>query len=116
MHFSRVLLFIIPIAIASFVYAAANFKEANNEKAALQEVLAISLLFASMEYLLKVPAIHFIKGRISPLTIQLIWIFATFISVILFQKFYLEKTINMHSIIIGVLISILIGLELYLTA
>ena len=78
MKIHHYLYFFIPMVLASCIYAVANFKESTNKKSTLKDILIISLFFASIEYLLKVPAIHFIKGKISPLTIQLVWIFATF--------------------------------------
>ena len=69
--------------------------------------------FASIEYLFKIPGFILIKDVLSPVQIQMVWLFATSISVILFQKLYLKQIIQQHSYISFALIFAILIIEMY---
>jgi uncharacterized protein (DUF486 family) len=69
--------------------------------------------FASIEYLFKIPGFILIKDVLSPVQIQMVWLFGTSISVILFQTFYLKQIIQPHSYISFALIIAILIIEMY---
>jgi len=79
----------------------------------LKSILAMSIGFASIEYLFKISGIIFIKDVLSPVQIQMVWLFATSISVILFQTLYLKQIIQPHSYISFALIFAILIIEMY---
>jgi len=105
-----IILFAILVIFASGLYSYANFRENKmNSKINLISkkfliIFAMSIGFGSIEYIFKVPAFILIKDVLTPMQIQMIWLFVTSFSVILFQSLYLKQTIHPHSYITFTLI------------
>jgi len=116
---SRIIIFLILLIFASGFYSFANFREhkVNGKINIISQkfliILAMAICFASIEYLFKIPGFILIKDVLSPVQIQMVWLFATSISVILFQNIYLKQNIQRHSYISFTLISIILVIEMY---
>ena len=115
----RIIMFAILILFSSGFYSFANFKEnkVNGKINIISQkfliILAMAVGFASIEYLFKIPGFILIKDVLSPVQIQMVWLFGTSISVILFQTFYLKQIIQPHSYISFALISVILIIEMY---
>lgn len=116
---SRIIIFSILLLFASGFYSFANFREnkVNSKINIISQkfliILAMAVGFASIEYLFKIPGFILIKDVLSPVQIQMVWLFGTSISVILFQTFYLKQIIQPHSYISFALISVILIIEMY---
>ena len=116
---SRIIIFSILLLFASGFYSFANFREnkVNSKINIISQkfliILAMAVGFASIEYLFKIPGFILIKDVLSPVQIQMVWLFATSISVILFQKLYLKQIIQQHSYISFALIFAILIIEMY---
>lgn len=114
----KILISGILLVLSSLVYSLANFSEAGNKNAvnilSLEFLLmiAISIGYASFEYGFKIPAYHLLKDIFSPIELQMIWLLLTSISVLLFQKFYLSKSIPLHSYISCALIVLILIIDM----
>lgn len=115
-----IILFAILVIFASGLYSYANFRE-NKIKGKINLtskkfliILALSMGFGSIEYIFKIPAFILIKDVLTPIQIQMIWLFVTSCSVILFQKLYLKQTIHTHSYITFALIFAILIIEMYM--
>lgn len=117
---SRIIIFVLLILVASILYSFANFKEdavkgkINIISQKFLILLVIALSFGSLEYLFKIPGFILVKDLLSPVQLQMIWLFATSISVILFQRLYLNQIIQRHSYITFSLIFIILIIEMYM--
>jgi uncharacterized protein (DUF486 family) len=116
---SRIIIFSILLLFASGFYSFANFREnkVNSKINIISQkfliILAMAVGFASIEYLFKIPGFILIKDVLSPVQIQMVWLFATSISVILFQTLYLKQIIQQHSYISFALIFAILIIEMY---
>lgn len=117
---SRITIFAILILFASGLYSFANFREnkVNGKINIISQkflvLLAMALGFGSIEYLFKIPGFILVKDLLSPVQIQMIWLFVTSISVILFQRLYLKQTIQEHSYISFTIIFAILIIEMYM--
>ena len=103
--------FILTIA-ASAMYAFANFKESFQGTSIIIAIL-VSIGFAACEYALKIPGFFLARKTLSPIFIQVFWMVMSFIMVILFQRFYIKDKVHIHTLIIGGIIIILLGVEAF---
>jgi len=115
-----IILFAILVILSSGLYSYANFRvnKINGKINIISQkfliILALSIGFGSIEYFFKIPAFILIKELLSPIQIQMIWLFVTSISVIIFQKLYLKQTIQPHSYITFTLIFAILIIEMYM--
>lgn len=114
----KLLIFGIFIFIASLSYSFANFSEAKNKtnvniiSLEFLPIVAISLGYAFFEYSLKIPGYYLVRDILTPIELQMVWLLFTSISVILFQKFYLNKEIQFHSCVTFALIIIILMIDM----
>lgn len=114
----KLLIFGVFIFMASLAYSFGNFSEAKNKtnvnilSLEFLPLVAIALGYAFLEYSFKIPGYYLVRDIISPLELQMIWLLITSISVILFQKFYLNKEIQFHSYVTFALIIIILIIDM----
>jgi uncharacterized protein (DUF486 family) len=114
----KLLIFGVFIFMASLAYSFANFSEAKNKtnvnilSLEFLPLVAIALGYAFFEYSFKIPGYYLVRDILSPLELQMIWLLITSISVILFQKFYLNKEIQFHSYVTFALIIIILIIDM----
>ena len=114
----KLLIFGIFIFIASLAYSFANFSEAKNKtnvniiSLEFLPIIAIALGYAFFEYSLKIPGYYLVRDILTPIELQMVWLLFTSISVILFQKFYLNKEIQFHSCVTFALIIIILMIDM----
>ena len=114
----KLLIFGIFMFLASFSYSFANFSEAKQKtnvniiSLEFLAIIAIALGYAFIEYFLKIPAYHSVSDILSPIELQMIWLLLTSVSVILFQKFYLNKEIQFHSYVTFALIIVILIIDM----
>ena len=119
-NISRIILFSILILSSSVLYSFANFRE-NKIKGNINiisqkflVILAMAIGFGCIEYLFKIPGFILVKDVLNPVEIQMIWLFTTSISVLLFQRLYLRQTIQRHSYLSFSLIFVILIIEMYM--
>ena len=80
--------FLFYIMIASALYALGNFYESskNAEKKSLYIILLISLAFAFVEYIIKIPTYYYHKKIYTPSQMQMVWLMMTSFMVILYRE------------------------------
>jgi uncharacterized protein (DUF486 family) len=104
--------------MASLAYSFGNFSEAKNKTNVniisldFLPIVAIALGYAFLEYSFKIPGYYLVRDILSPLDLQMLWLLITSISVILFQKFYLNKEIQFHSYVTFALIIIILIIDM----
>lgn len=114
----KLLIFGVFIFMASLAYSFANFSEAKNKtnvnilSLEFLPLVAIALGYAFLEYSFKIPGYYLVRDILSPLDLQMLWLLITSISVILFQKFYLNKEIQFHSYVTFALIIIILIIDM----
>jgi len=114
----KLLIFSIFIFISSLTYSFANFSEAKNKtnvniiSLEFLPVIAMALGYAFLEYSFKIPGYYLVRDILTPIELQMIWLLLTSISVILFQKFYLNKEIQFHSCVTFALIIIILIIDM----
>ena len=114
----KLLIFGVFIFMASFAYSFANYSEAKNKtnvnilSLEFLPLVAIALGYAFLEYSFKIPGYYLVRDILSPLDLQMLWLLITSISVILFQKFYLNKEIQFHSCVTFALIIIILMIDM----
>jgi uncharacterized protein (DUF486 family) len=105
------IVFVIAITIASVLYVLGNYYESTTKKTTpLYYIVLISLLFASLEYIVKIPTYYYYRKYLSPTQLQIIWISITSLMVVLYDTYFLHNKLSSHTkisfaIILTVLIS-----------
>lgn len=114
----KLLIFGVLAFMASMSYSFANFSEAKHKNTIdimsleFLPLIAIALGYAFFEYSLKIPGYYLVRDILSPIELQMFWLLFTSISVILFQKFYLNKEIQFHSCVTFALIIIILIIDM----
>lgn len=114
----KLLIFGVFIFASSLAYSFANFSEVkhntNVDVLSLDflPIIAIALGYAFVEYSFKIPAYYLVRDILNPIELQLCWLLFTSISVILFQKFYLNKAIQFHSYVAFILIMLILIIDM----
>ena len=112
-------IYIIGVLLAVVLYTFASFYSTvgdtppNTPKAWLS-VIGIGVLFATIEYMIKIPA--YVSGHklMDPAYIHLIWVVLAFFGTNLFQIFIMKKSVETKIWIIGFVIIIELALLKYI--
>jgi len=96
--------------IASYYF---RFGQENNIK--FKYIYLISLAFGLLSYSIKIPTFYFFGKNFKVMFIHIIFLIASFITVLLYSKFYLKEEIHLHSLIIFTIIILLLILDNILT-
>ena len=102
------------IPLAAILYAFSNFYQTTMINSKISTMIIVSILFAALQLTIKIPIFHLSKDVFEPAMIHTIWIAMTFISVLLFQRFYLKKHTSIYSVIIAFLMIMLFLCDYYL--
>jgi uncharacterized protein (DUF486 family) len=105
------ILFFVAIAVASWIYAYANFHESGRT---VPSMVLVAIMYASVEYSIKIPAYHFYRSVFAPAQLQMFWLCATTLSVLLYQYLYTKKKIKAHTLVTVVGIVSLLCVESWL--
>ena len=113
------LIYGIGVILAAILYTFASFystvgdKPPNNPRAWLS-VIGIGVLFAAVEYMIKIPA--YISGHklMDPAYIHLIWVILAFFGTNLFQLIVMKKPVETKIWIVGFLIIIELAVLKYI--
>jgi uncharacterized protein (DUF486 family) len=107
-----VLIAVVLYTFASF-YSTTGKHPPNNIKAWLG-VIGTGVLFATIEYIFKIPAYISAHKFLSPAYIHLIWLVLAFFATNIFQIFVTKEEISLEIWIIGALMVIELGFLLYI--
>lgn len=110
--------FLFYIMIASALYALGNFYESskNAEKKPLYIIVLISLAFAFVEYIIKIPTYYYHKKIYTPSQMQMVWLMMTSFMVMLYDVYILQNKLNMHTIINFIIVTAVFIFEAMLTS
>jgi drug/metabolite transporter (DMT)-like permease len=100
------LILIVLIQISSIFFVYANFmsKLPGNKKKGIIVLTITAILFVTIEYLIKSPAIFYFGQNKTSVFIYSILIATTFLATLFFSHFLLHETIHLHTYIIVILI------------
>jgi len=109
------LLVIFAMFIASIIYAFANFSHANIKGKPIYYLITISITFAIVEYIIKIPTYHHAHSNklFDTSTLQMMWLILTSISVTLFDKYYLKNKVEEHTYLSLMAVVMILILESY---
>jgi uncharacterized protein (DUF486 family) len=96
---------ILLIFISSIFFSFANFYNKLAEKKSIAFIVLMSVLFASCEYIVKIPAIFYFGKDRSSVFIYCLMLVATFTSTLLFSRFVLRE--NVHNFTYFILLTII---------
>ena len=107
------ILFIIGITIGAFFYVLASyyFRYGENNKIKFKYIYIISILFAIISFIIKIPLFHYLGKNMNIMIINIIFLIISFILVVLYSKYILNEKIPIYTYIIIFLIIILILLN-----
>jgi hypothetical protein len=109
------LLFIILILIASFLNCFANFySKIPSIKGSFYNIFAISLLFAIIEYSIKIPTIFYFGKNLNSIANTLIILTCIFASLMIYSKFILQEKVPLITYFTLALIVTILFIHSYL--
>lgn len=111
---THIILFLVAMFIAAGLYTFANFKETTGKiDKGIISIVLISIGYAILEYIIKVPSNYYIRKILSPIIIHMIWLIITTVLVIIFQVFYLKHKIKPRTYVSIFLLLSILFVELY---
>lgn len=113
--FVNYLLFIILILGASFLNCFANFySKIHGVKGSFYKIFAISLLFAILEYSIKIPTIFYFGKNLNSIANTLIILTCIFASLMIYSKFILREKVPLITYFTLALIIVILFAHSYL--
>ena len=112
------LVYVVFICIASLAYSFANFDEATAKthidilSLEMLSLIAIGIGYVCIEYSFKIPAHYIVRDVLSPVELHMSWLVFSTMSVMLFQKFYLNKEVPFHSYVAFILIVLVLIIDM----
>jgi uncharacterized protein (DUF486 family) len=106
------LAFFVAIGVASWFYAYANFNEVHSKN--MVWMVTVALMYAAVEYSIKIPTYHLYRKQFTPAQLQMFWLGATTMSVLIYQYLYTTKTMKAHTMVTVVGIVSLLAVETWL--
>lgn len=116
-NITNYILFSIGLLLSATFYTIGSyyfrFAQQNNIK--FKYIYLISISLGILSYLIKIPTFYFFGKNFKIMFIHIIFLIASFITVLLYSKFYLKEEIHLHSLIIFTIIILLLILDNILT-
>ena len=98
----KYIIFALGVLLAALFYTIANFHDRVTNKGILFTIL-VSLMFATIEYSIKIPLWYYVRKMISPIIIQITWITIITVMVMGYQVFYLKDKPHPISVFLGII-------------